>query len=288
MNTQLKTEILPFVAVLHGELKTTSLKIAEHFGKRHTDVIRAIESLECPPEFRERNFALSEYISEQNKKLPCYELSKDGFVFAAMGFTGKKAARWKVAYINAFNAIAEELSQVKSLKNSFKLIEPPTITNAQQGQLHALVADKARATNKFNSYFWSRFLNHFKLSSYKLLPYERFEEAMEFLRRLEGDASDSFVMLSHKELNGLIKENDEAINCGEARPKEATNSITLTLAPSDKVKRWLITQAKPEVVILLQLTDDMEVITKETFIRQLIHDDYIVMKKDDFINKLQQ
>lgn len=46
----------------------TSLDVAETFGKRHSDVLRDIENLECSPEFRERNFAFSKYSVENNKK----------------------------------------------------------------------------------------------------------------------------------------------------------------------------------------------------------------------------
>jgi Rha family phage regulatory protein len=287
MNNQLTSETLPFVAVINGELKTTSLKIAEHFGKEHKSVLRAIENLQCSPEFTERNFALSEYTDITGRKLPCYEITKDGLAFAAMGFTGKKAAKWKEAYINAFNSMAEEIYQVKSLKNSFKLIEPPTITNAQQGELHAIVANKARSCNKFNSYYWSRFQNHFKLSSYKLLPAERFQEALDFFKKLEGDEKDSFFMLSPKELSALANENQFIEKDGLVMRE---SSLTFTLPPLEKnhkLKRWLISQIDG-LLTFHALADNQEVLTKETFIRQLIHDDYIVLKKDDFINKLQQ
>lgn len=38
-----------------------------------------------------------------------YYLTKDGFVILAMGFTGKVAAKFKEAYINAFNEMEERL-----------------------------------------------------------------------------------------------------------------------------------------------------------------------------------
>ena len=44
------------------QLTTTSRLIAEIFEKRHSDVIRAIENLECSQDFTERNFAFSESI----------------------------------------------------------------------------------------------------------------------------------------------------------------------------------------------------------------------------------
>ncbi|EOS1856350.1 Rha family transcriptional regulator, partial [Escherichia coli] len=39
-------------------------------------------------------------------------ITRDGFAFLAMGFTGKRAARFKEAYINAFNQMERCLSGV--------------------------------------------------------------------------------------------------------------------------------------------------------------------------------
>ena len=39
-----------------SEMETTSLIIAEHFGKAHKDVLRAIDNLSCSDEFSRRNF----------------------------------------------------------------------------------------------------------------------------------------------------------------------------------------------------------------------------------------
>ncbi|AWQ84892.1 phage regulatory, Rha family protein [Pseudomonas aeruginosa] len=38
-----------------------------------------------------------------------YEMTKDGFMFVVMGFTGEKADRMKEAFIHAFNWMAEQL-----------------------------------------------------------------------------------------------------------------------------------------------------------------------------------
>lgn len=110
MNTQITTEFRPHVAVINGAIKTTSLKVAEHFEKNHYDVLRAIKNLECSQDFNDRNFAFVEYTDAKGEKRPAYEMTKDGFSFLAMGFTGAKAAQWKEAYINAFNAMADSLA----------------------------------------------------------------------------------------------------------------------------------------------------------------------------------
>jgi hypothetical protein len=90
------------------------------------------------------------------------------------------------------------------------LPEAQTITRAQQGELFALVSNKARSVNKSNAYFWARFQNHFKVSSYKLLPADKFSEAMDYLRRLEGSDNDSFMALTPQELSGIVRQNIES------------------------------------------------------------------------------
>jgi len=86
-----------------GKDVTTSLIIAKIFGKNHRDVLRDIGGLTCSKEFRERNFGLSSYTSSQNKKMPAYEITRDGFSFLGMGFTGKKASGFKEMFIKEFN-----------------------------------------------------------------------------------------------------------------------------------------------------------------------------------------
>lgn len=94
---------------------TTSRLIAEKFTKNHRDILRAIRELECPLDFTERNFALSEYKDSTGRKLPEYHITKDGFTFLVMGFTGKQASKFKVEYINAFNQMEKQLKEPKEL-----------------------------------------------------------------------------------------------------------------------------------------------------------------------------
>lgn len=106
------------VAVTRGKPTTTSVLIAEKFHKRHADVLRAIANLECSDGFRQRNFASSSYLNEQGKEQPCYTLTRDGFSFLAMGFTGKDAAAWKEKFITAFNWQADEINRLRQMHAS--------------------------------------------------------------------------------------------------------------------------------------------------------------------------
>lgn len=103
---------LSLVAVENEHAVTTSLRVAEVFGKQHKNVVRDIKSLDCSEEFRELNFEPSK-IDYQNgnikKQLPMYYITRDGFMFLVMGFTGKTAAKWKEAYIKAFNEMEAKI-----------------------------------------------------------------------------------------------------------------------------------------------------------------------------------
>lgn len=115
------TNSVEFVSINGGEPKTTSLAVAKKFGKSHSVVLRAIENIECSDKFRQCNFALvmesMTYTdknglskSKQTKRVGHVEMTKDGFIFLAMGFTGKKAAEFKEWYINEFNRMADKLN----------------------------------------------------------------------------------------------------------------------------------------------------------------------------------
>ena len=104
------------VMVNHDQVVTTSLKVAEYFRKPHKDVLKSIRTLECSTEFTGRNFSPCFYFSELRnnvkRKLPMYYMTRDGFTLLVMGFTGKIAARFKEAYINAFNEMERKLSGI--------------------------------------------------------------------------------------------------------------------------------------------------------------------------------
>jgi Rha family phage regulatory protein len=101
----------PMVQIAKGQALTSSLDVAEYFGKQHKNVLQSIETLEVPEDFNRLNFQLVDYTDKKGEKRPMYLMTKDGFTFLAMGFTGKKAASFKVAYINVFNEMEKLLLQ---------------------------------------------------------------------------------------------------------------------------------------------------------------------------------
>lgn len=105
------------VSVRDGKCFCTSLMIAEKFEKEHNYVLRTIrdQMAVLPKGFCESNFGLTSVeVAQPNggvRSIPIYELTRDGFSFIVMGFTGEKAAQWKIKFIEAFNAMEAQLRE---------------------------------------------------------------------------------------------------------------------------------------------------------------------------------
>jgi Rha family phage regulatory protein len=139
-------EMLPATLNLEqidGRVWTTSLVVAEKFGKRHDTVLRAIRELECSPEFTARNFAGSEYVDSTGRGLPMFRMTRDGFTFLAMGFTGREAAVWKERFIEAFNAIegrvravvAQDTEWIRGMMERSQQLETLLVSSMQATRL---------------------------------------------------------------------------------------------------------------------------------------------------------
>lgn len=240
-----------FIFAQDNELKTTSIKVAEAFGKQHAHVLRSIKSLECSDEFRQSNFGLSSYINEQNKSQPMYEMTKDGFMFLVMGFTGKAAAAIKEAYINAFNTMAAQLFGKRELSES------STITKAQQGELFNRGQEMAEKIGKPNAVIWSRFNNHFRLSRYKDLPADKYDEALAYLETFPE------------------------------KYRSVANTNQYHLAFNEAIDgRFLVTTARGTTIIT-QLNDRQLVYTAEEFCSFLQSKGHIVTTAEELKEKLQ-
>ena len=109
-------------ADMQDTARVDSRFVAEFFEKQHAHVLRDIEKLDCSEEFRLSNFGLSSYVNEQNKKQPCYYMTRDGFVFLCMGYRGKKAARFKELYIKRFNEMEQFIKTLVTARREFPLL----------------------------------------------------------------------------------------------------------------------------------------------------------------------
>ena len=129
------TNISDFVEIKDEEVYTTSRIVAEKFGKRHDNVVQAIEATRKdivasqPIEnIRERNFPFSENkaqpienirelknqfseyfiqsdysVEGQTRSYKEYLITEDGLALLVMGFTGADAMRVKLKFVAEFN-----------------------------------------------------------------------------------------------------------------------------------------------------------------------------------------
>jgi len=103
---------LDFIQAVDGRLTTDSTMIAALFGKRHDNVLRDIRAMmSLLPDDRLLNFeetvtARPNPSGGADIETVSYRVTQDGFTLLGMGFTGKRALAFKLAYIDAFNAMA--------------------------------------------------------------------------------------------------------------------------------------------------------------------------------------
>lgn len=104
---------LPVLSVKDGNVVANSRDVADYFEKRHGHVLDAIDALlrqaeEAKPEYRLYNY-ISDLGCGISRTYRSFDMTKDGFTLLAMGFTGERALRFKLAYIKKFNAMEAEL-----------------------------------------------------------------------------------------------------------------------------------------------------------------------------------
>lgn len=101
----------------NDQVLTNSLLVAEKFGKEHKHVLDAIRELiqGCAETSADPMFVETIYVNEQNRQeYPMFVMNRDGFTLLAMGFTGRKALKFKLDYIAAFNAMERSLKEIKT------------------------------------------------------------------------------------------------------------------------------------------------------------------------------
>ena len=110
-NSTALTLVSSQIRVENGIAQVSSRDIAANFGKRHDNVLRAIENLECSSEFRRLNFEAKKIkvLNGAREETSEYLLTYDGCVLVTMGFTGRQAMEFKEAYIRAFNEMERQL-----------------------------------------------------------------------------------------------------------------------------------------------------------------------------------
>lgn len=127
MSPIINAERSPVVFVREGETFANSRDVSAYFGKNHRDVMRAIDALiEQEQDLGVRNFAQGVYRLPETgpQEHRCFDMDRDGFTLLAMGFTGSKALKWKMAYIEAFNAMEAECRRIAQSGPAIDLNDP--------------------------------------------------------------------------------------------------------------------------------------------------------------------
>ena len=125
--------------VAGGQVWTTSLQIADVLEKEHKHILAKIRELP-QDNFNGSNFRLVEYTDKKGESRPYFLVSKDGFTLLAMSFNGEKFYKFKVAYINAFNAMAEKLKNPFNVPRNYK--EALELAITQLDKIEALEAQR--------------------------------------------------------------------------------------------------------------------------------------------------
>lgn len=100
----------PVVSIKDGGVYADSRDVAQFFGREHKNVLAAIRDMIAKePDLGLRNFQPFKIKDLTGESTSHYEMDRDGFTLLAMGFTGAKALKWKLRYIEAFNAMEAEL-----------------------------------------------------------------------------------------------------------------------------------------------------------------------------------
>lgn len=126
---------------------TTSLLVAEHFGKQHQHVLRTIRAIMAasPEEVSRSNFGPREYLDARGKKQPIIDLSHDGFAVAVMSFTGPEALEWKWKFLAAFRDMERQLyNREAQFAHAFDQVRPyvrPVVEATERGLSRAAIAE---------------------------------------------------------------------------------------------------------------------------------------------------
>lgn len=129
----------------NDQVLTSSLLVAEKFGKNHRDVLDAVRELikGCAEKSASPMFAETTYIHEQNKQeYPMFVMNRDGFTLLAMGFNGSKALEFKLEYIKAFNEMERRLKEQQKPLSQLEILVQSAQALLEQSQRLSVVEQR--------------------------------------------------------------------------------------------------------------------------------------------------
>lgn len=181
MNAVKTRTTAPAITVCNGLATVLTTNISAVFEKNHRHVLRDVEDIiQRTPEDRRGNFIPVELERPSNLgkgivKYKAYALTKAGFTFLAMGFTGEKADKFKWAYIDEFDRMEKALSGESG---------PDYIDEAQQREIQKAVGRKARGQSVNYQTVYRALKDHFKVEKYTHILEADFDAAIAFIESL--------------------------------------------------------------------------------------------------------
>ena len=167
---------------------TSSLIVAEHFGKQNHHLAREILSLVAQkPELEaSRNFAQwSEEVeigSGAKRTVICYWMDRKGFSILAMGFTGAKALDFKCAFYDEFERMEKQLHPQCPAQAQ---LPAPTLTEQQSFQILSEVAKRCKRNGVHYQTLYRSLKKRYQVTKYTHILQRDFEDALKFIRTVD-------------------------------------------------------------------------------------------------------
>lgn len=169
--------------VIEGCPVTSSRTVAEYFGKKHSDAVRAIDSIiaKKPELLASRNFAQwSEEVeigSGAKRTVTGYWMDQKGFCILAMGFTGAKALEFKCAFYDEFERMKNELRNQQAAQAPALPAPSVTLSHEQRKQVMREVGKRCRKPEEYKA-MYGKLKRVFGVKSYVDIPAARFADAL--------------------------------------------------------------------------------------------------------------
>lgn len=174
--------------VVEGRPVTSSRIVAEYFGKRHSDVVRAIQTIitQKPDLQASRNFAQwSEEVeigSGAKRAVTCFWMDQKGFSILAMGFTGSKALDFKCAFYDEFERMEQQLHPQCP---AHAQLPPPSLSEQQAYAIMSEVAKRAKNCGAHYQTIYRALKARYQVTKYTHIPASAFDDAVAFIRSVD-------------------------------------------------------------------------------------------------------
>lgn len=260
------------VFIQNQQVKTDSLKVAEIFDRQHKNVIQKIESLDCSPEFTSANFSAHVQTIQAGavkRESKYYEMTKDGFIFLVMGFTGEKAAQIKEAYIKAFNSMAVLLHNQQYVSQGLQYgAKVQLISGSPEFTVNQMIYDEEGYLHSVEIVCWNKNRLHKEILNVgSVIPVKGFQSDVldtfwkavfaYGLDKLNHSKNPNLIALNLKQVSQSIQGIPPRIELAallmhsrDPYPKYMQHNYAVHSAVTDKtVKCWVFDTTKPQQAI---------------------------------------